>query len=93
MYLIKTILDSRTKQRRTDGRYPNRIGSKVNIVNLTIKGAMEPGNMLVLDYIEDNQGNPKDGTLRSSRILDIISYGRIIEIVTHNSIYVLEEIV
>ena len=54
---------------------------------------MEPGNMLVLDYIEDNQGNPKDGTLRSSRILDIISYERIIEIVTHNSIYVLEEIV
>ena len=38
MHLIKTILDSRTKQRRTDGRYPNRIGSKVNIVNLTIKG-------------------------------------------------------
>lgn len=54
MYLIKTILDSRTKQRRTDGRYPNRIGSKVNIVNLTIEGAMEPGNMLVLDYVEDN---------------------------------------
>ena len=49
--------------------------------------------MLVLDYVGDNQGNPKDGTLRSSRILDIISYGRIIEIVTHNSIYVLEEIV
>lgn len=43
MYLIKTILDSRTKQRRTDGRYPNRIGSKVNIVNLTIEGAMGPG--------------------------------------------------
>lgn len=55
MYLIKTILDSRTKQRRTDGRYPNRIGSKVNIVNLTIEGAMEPGNMLVLDYVLGNQ--------------------------------------
>lgn len=93
MYLIKDILDSRTKQTRTDGRYPNRIGSKVDIVNLTIEGAMEPGNMLVLDYVEDNQGNSKDGTLRSSRILDIISYGRIIEVVTHNSIYVLEEIV
>ncbi len=55
MYLIKTILDSRTKQRRTDGRYPNRIGSKVDIVNLTIEGAMEPGNMLVLDYVLGNQ--------------------------------------
>lgn len=93
MYLIKTILNSRTKQRRTDGRYPNRIGSKVNIVNLTIEGAMEPGNILMLDYIEDNQGNPKDGVLRTSRILDIIAYGRIIEVVTRNSIYVLEEIV
>lgn len=93
MYLIKTILDSRTKQRRTDGRYPNRIGSKVNIVNLTIEGAMKPGNMLVLDYVEDNQGNPKDGTLRSSRILGIIFYGRTIEVTTHNSIYVLEEII
>ena len=41
MYLIQTILDRRAKQRRTDERYLNRIGSKVNIVNLTIEGATE----------------------------------------------------
>ena len=71
---------------RTDGRYPLRIGSKVKFAYYLTKGAC-----MLLDYIEDNQSNPKSGQLRTSSIQDIKETEDEIIVTTRNSIYYFEK--
>lgn len=71
---------------RTDGRYPLRIGSKVKFAYYLAKGAC-----MLLDYIEDNQGNPKSGQLRTSSVQDFKEIEDEIVVTTRNSIYYFEK--
>ena len=75
-----------TGKTRTDGRYPQRIGS-------TVKFSLphEPGHCLYLDYVADNEGNPKDGILRTSPVEHIIETDTMIAIYTLNSVYYFEK--
>jgi hypothetical protein len=79
---IIDIQHSKTGETRADGRYPLRIGSEVRFyTNLCV------GDIMVLQYIKDNQGNAKDGILHTSRIERIDrTKGKII-VTTRNSIY------
>lgn len=67
---------------RKDGRYPLRIGSDVEFL-------VEPkiGEVMILDYKSDNQGNPKKGLLRTSVVRDIYQTETELVIITINSIY------
>ena len=85
--VIMKILDIRsleTNETRTDGRYPLRIGSAVRFYV-----EPEPGYPMVLEYICDNQGNPKSGYLRTSMVTEIEEHRLMNEVVvtTVNSIY------
>ena len=68
---------------RTDGRYPQRINSVVDIVSADV------GSPMLLSYITDNEGNEKEGYLRTS----IVAGKRFLEncslfiVTTQNSIY------
>ena len=88
MYRIETITH-KDGTPRTDGKYPERIGS---IIHLDYFGT---GKVAYLDYLFDNKGNKKDGSLKTSTVMashfcdDCNMY--IVE--TMNSIYYLKEIV
>ncbi len=71
---------------RTDGRYPLRIGSKVKFAYYLTKGAC-----MLLDYIEDNQGNPKSRQLRTSTVEDFKETENEIIVTTRNSVYYFEK--
>ena len=71
---------------RTDGRYPLRIGSKVKFAYCLTKGAC-----MLLDYIEDNRGNPKSGQLRTSMVEDFKETENEIIVTTRNSVYYFEK--
>ena len=83
-----TICDITDKEdiTRADGRYPLRIGSKVKLAYCLTNGAC-----MLLDYIEDNQGNPKSGQLRTSIVEDIKETENEIIVTTRNSIYYFEK--
>lgn len=83
---IKDIKYVNTKETRTDGRYPLRIGS---IVDYYIKP--EIGYPMLLSYKKDNKGKDKAGILRTSLIRKIVETETEISIETVNSIYVLEK--
>ena len=83
MYRITDITkDGRT---RTDGRYPLRIGSLVEILDMNV------GWRLTLGYLKDAEGNEKSGVLSTSRIVKIDSTFSLDEITvtTLNSVYTL----
>ena len=84
---IKNITYVETNETRTDGRYPLRIGSEVEFFE------WEPtvGNVMILHYLKDNQGNPKDGYLRTSTVYDVTETETEIIVETRNSIYYLEK--
>lgn len=84
---IKNITYVETNETRTDGRYPIRIGSEVNFA------FYEPtiGNVMCLEYIKDNEGNPKEGMIRTSIIHDIKETENEIIVKTKNSIYYFEK--
>ena len=87
--VIMKILDiqsARTNETRTDGRYPLRIGSTVEFYTNPL-----PGCSMVLDYVSDNQGNPKSGLLRTSVVVDVEETKDEIVITTVNSIYHFEK--
>lgn len=71
---------------RIDGRYPLRIGSKVKFAYYLTKGAC-----MLLDYIEDNHGNPKSGQLRTSSVQDFKETENEIIVTTRNSSYYFEK--
>lgn len=83
---ILDIKSIETNETRTDGRYPLRIGSTVEFY---IKPM--PGVPMLLSYISDNQGNPKEGFLRTSTVIDIDETKCEVIITTKNSIYYLEK--
>ena len=83
MYRIADITkDGKT---RTDGRYPLRIGSLVEILFMWV------GISLVLSYLEDADGNKKAGFLRTSLITEVDGdcSSDVITVTTLNSIYTL----
>ena len=84
---IKNITYVETNETRTDGRYPIRIGSEVNFA------FYEPtiGNVMCLEYVKDNKGNPKEGLLRTSIVHDVIETETEIIVKTINSIYYFEK--
>lgn len=83
---IKDIRLKNTNTTRTDGRYPQRIGSNVEFY-------VQPsiGNVMVLSYITDNQGNEKEGILRTSLIDNIVENETEVIIATVNSVYYFEK--
>ena len=83
---ILDIQSVRTNETRTDGRYPLRIGSTVEFYTNPL-----PGCSMVLDYVSDNQGNPKSGYLRTSVVVDVEETKDEIVITTINSIYHFEK--
>ena len=83
---ILDIKSIETNETRTDGRYPLRIGSTVEFYIKPI-----PGVPMLLSYTSDNQGNPKEGFLRTSTVIDIDETKYEVIITTKNSIYYLEK--
>ena len=86
---IMKILDIQsveTRETRTGGRYPLRIGSTVEFYTNPL-----PGCSMLLDYVSDNQGNPKSGYLRTSAVVDVEETEDEIVITTVNSIYHFEK--
>lgn len=89
-YLIKDILFKRTGETRTDGRYPNRIGSVVEFISNPIVGTP-----LYFRYIKYNNGEPtEDHITRTSTVDDFDYYSKpdYLIIYTRNSIYYFKEL-
>ena len=83
MYRITDITkDGKT---RTDGQYPLRIGSLVEIVDMCV------GWRLNLAYVKDADGNEKSGFLSTSQVVKIENTPSLdeIKVTTLNSIYTL----
>ena len=73
---------------REDGRYPIRLGSTYEILFL------EKDKPMLLGYVFDNQGNEKDGVLRTSTVKQYkyVDNDELYVIETLNSIYYLHKI-
>ena len=84
-YKIVDIKDIVTYETRNDGRYPLRKGSIVSLLDPYV----QIGDCPVLVYHKDNEGNPKDGHLRLSRLTEIENYDKAVVLYTMNSVYYL----
>lgn len=84
---IKDIKHVETGETRIDGRYPLRIGSEVEFFD------WKPtvGLVMILHYLKDNQGNHKDGYLRTSSVCNVHETESEFVVKTRNSIYYLEK--
>lgn len=70
-----------------DGRYPLRKGCIGNILHLKC------GSVMVFEYTKDNQGNEKQGYLRTSTVADYFDDNdNKIDVYTMNSIYHLKKV-
>lgn len=88
-YLIENIT-YKTGVTRTDGRYPNRIGSTVELKDLP-----EIGEPLYFNYIKYNNGElVEDHITRTSCVYDYDNYSHpgYLLIYTRNSIYYFKEL-
>ena len=86
-YLIADILHKETKERRTDGRYPLRIGRTVKQPFLMV------GIRMFLDYLKNSDGSDYSGkTLRASAIVGLAEKDGNLEVTTENSIYILKPV-
>ena len=88
---IKKIKEDNTYETRTDDLYPQRIES---IVNFYLKPLA--GSSCCMNYLFDNQGNEKTGTIITSNVIDVdvsdsVTH-KIMTIYTLNSVYILEEV-
>lgn len=83
---IKDIRNKITNETRADGRYPLRIGSEVELV-----ASLKIGCPMFLGYITDKNGNPKEGTLRTSLVKNIKKTNTEMFVYTMNSIYIFEK--
>lgn len=83
-YRIENIVDL-TGEPRTDGRYPQRVGS-------IVKPSFSGYPCLLLDYIFDSTGNPKIGTLRTSKVnrFEFAPTSDMLIVHTQNSVYYLK---
>lgn len=80
MLIIKSITNKDGSE-RTDGRYPLRKGCIGKMYFL------ELGDVMIFEYIKDNQGNEKSGCLRSSIVEDYQLFEKGITVYTMNSVY------
>lgn len=91
LYKIDRIEHSGTRgeqgTERVDGRYPLRKGSIVLISQIL----PNVGCRCVMEYVKDNQGNPKTGALLTTEVLraDSLNWDKNLVIYTLNSIYYL----
>lgn len=86
-YLIADVLRADTKERRTDGRYPLRIGRTVKKPFLRVDIPM------YLDYLKNSDGSDYSGkTLTTSRIVGLSEKDGVIEVTTMNSVYILKPV-
>lgn len=85
MLRIKSIT-GKDGNERTDGRYPLRKGCIGKMYFL------ELGDVMIFEYIKDNQGNEKSGYLRTSIVEDYESFENGITVYTMNSVYYFEKI-
>ena len=88
-YLIENVTYKNGKT-RTDGRYPNRIGSIVELKDLP-----EIGEPLYFNYIKYNNGElVEDHITRTSCVDDYDNYSKpgYLLIYTRNSIYYFKEV-
>lgn len=85
---IKDIRHVSTNETRTDGRYPLRIGCTVRFFN---NFRPQIGNVMLLEYIYDNNGGEKDGYLRTSTVYGVEEDNEEIVVETRNSIYIFEK--
>ena len=85
MYRIENIT-GKDGNERTDGRYPLRKGCIGNMYFLDL------GNVMIFEYIKDNQGNEKSGYLRTSIVEDYENYDGYTVVYTMNCIYTLKDI-
>lgn len=70
MYMvIQDIQNLRTGKTRTDGRYPDRIGSTVRFA---FNEVPEPGRKLLLSYEKDRYGQPKEGLIIATTIRSVV---------------------
>ena len=83
MLRIKSITNKDGSE-RTDGRYPLRKGCIGKMYFL------ELGNVMIFEYIKDNQGNEKSGYLRSSIVEDYELFEKGVTVYTMNSVYYFE---
>lgn len=89
-YYIEDITYKRTGETRTDGKYPNRIGSIVEILDSPVIG--EP---IHFRYIKYNNGElVEDHITRTSCLEDYDSYSTpgYLYLYTHNSVYKFKEL-
>ena len=83
---IFDIKSTQTYETRTDGRYPLRIGSTIEFYRKPV-----PGVPMTLAYVSDNQGNPKEGYLVTSAVVDVEETKYDVIVTTRNSIYYFEK--
>lgn len=72
---------------RTDDKYPDRIGSVVEILRPLCKG-----HSAILGYVSDKHGNPKSGAIMTSSVIRLNEQSDEITFSTINSIYVLKKL-
>ena len=83
-YFVEDVTN-RLGKTRTDGRYPNRIGSTIEFLTPVLVG-----NPIYFRYIKYNNGNlVEDHVTRTSRVNDLEWYNNKFYIYTKNSIYTL----
>lgn len=87
MLRIKSITDKDGSE-RTDGKYPSRKGCIGEMYFL------ELSNVMIFEYIKDNQGNEKSGYLRSSIVKDykLSEDENELIVYTMNSVYYFEKV-
>ena len=81
-YFVEDITN-RSGQTRTDGKYPNRIGSTIEFLTPVLVG-----DPVYFRYIKYNNGDiVENHTTRTSRVNDLEWYNDKFYIYTRNSIY------
>ena len=81
-FFIKDIT-RRTGETRTDGKYPNRIGSTIEFLN-----SAKVGDPVYFKYVKYNNGELAENHFSQiSRVDDLEWYGEKFYIYTRNSIY------
>lgn len=85
--IIKDIQFANNGRTRTDGRYPLRIGCEVHFAFPPKKG-----ECLYIVYDADNNGNPKEGALRTSVVTGVSETESEIFVKTMRSVYVFSKV-
>ena len=90
---ILDIQSIKTYETRTDGRYPLRINRIIELNDHPFNGDIKLGELLLIKYIKDENGNDYSGYLVTSLVVDWdFSSKNDIWVETRNSIYKFEKI-